>query len=45
MTGPFVLDDGRLAVPTGPGLGVSPIPEQLERFTTGVELVRREEVS
>ena len=40
VTEPFVLDDGRLAVPTGPGLGVSPIPEQLERFTTGVELVR-----
>jgi O-succinylbenzoate synthase len=34
---PFVLHDGRLAVPTGPGLGVTPIPEVLERVTTSVE--------
>ena len=33
ITEPFVLEDGRLSVPTGPGLGVSPLPEQLERFT------------
>ncbi len=26
MTEPFVLDGGRLAVPTGPGLGVTPLP-------------------
>jgi O-succinylbenzoate synthase len=37
---PFVLDDGRLAVPSGPGLGVSPIPDVLERFTTSVETCR-----
>jgi o-succinylbenzoate synthase len=37
---PFVLDDGRLPVPAGPGLGVSPIPEVLERFTTSVEVCR-----
>src|SRR5262249_1622308 len=35
ITEPFVLDDGRLSVPTGPGLGVVPVPERLERFTTG----------
>ncbi|HST19097.1 MAG TPA: o-succinylbenzoate synthase [Gaiellaceae bacterium] len=37
---PFVLDDGRLAVPAGPGLGVSPIPDVLERVTTFVETCR-----
>jgi O-succinylbenzoate synthase len=39
VTEPFVLQDGRLAVPTGPGLGVSPLPEQLDRFTVSVETV------
>ncbi len=42
ITEPFVLEDGRLSVPTGPGLGVEPIPERLERFTTGTETLRRE---
>jgi O-succinylbenzoate synthase len=37
---PFVLDDGRLSVPTGPGLGVTPVPEALERFTTAAETCR-----
>jgi o-succinylbenzoate synthase len=37
---PFVLRDGRLAVPSGPGLGVAPIPEVLERVTTTVESFR-----
>jgi o-succinylbenzoate synthase len=37
---PFVLDDGRLSLPTGPGLGVTPIAEALERFTTSVETCR-----
>jgi o-succinylbenzoate synthase len=37
---PFVLDDGRLSVPAGPGLGVTPVPEALERFTTSVETCR-----
>ncbi|HEY3831086.1 MAG TPA: o-succinylbenzoate synthase [Acidimicrobiia bacterium] len=40
LTEPFVLDDGRLAVPTGPGLGVAPRPEALRAFTTAVELIR-----
>jgi O-succinylbenzoate synthase len=40
ITEPFVLEDGRLDVPTGPGLGVLPIPEHLARFTTTVETVR-----
>ncbi len=34
VTPPFVLDDGRLRVPTGPGIGVDPIPELLAEFTT-----------
>ncbi|WP_370948007.1 o-succinylbenzoate synthase [Amycolatopsis sp. cg5] len=34
ITEPFVLDEGHLAVPTGPGLGVSPIPERLAEVTT-----------
>jgi O-succinylbenzoate synthase len=33
---PFVLRDGRLRVPTGPGLGVMPLPDVLERVTTSV---------
>ena len=37
ITEPFVLADGQLAVPTGPGSGVSPVPELLDEVTTGVE--------
>jgi o-succinylbenzoate synthase len=39
ITEPFVIDDGHLAVPTGPGLGVAPIPEILEQVTTSVERI------
>jgi o-succinylbenzoate synthase len=42
LTEPFVLADGRLRVPEGPGLGVSPIPGLLEGFTTHAELIRGE---
>lgn len=34
ITEPFVLDDGRLRVPDGPGIGVDPIPALLAEFTT-----------
>ncbi len=34
ITKPFVLRDGGLDVPTGPGLGVAPIPELLAEFRT-----------
>ncbi|WP_410564848.1 o-succinylbenzoate synthase [Amycolatopsis sp. cmx-4-61] len=34
ITEPFVLDAGRLPVPSGPGLGVTPIPERLAEVTT-----------
>ncbi|UQU67854.1 o-succinylbenzoate synthase [Couchioplanes caeruleus] len=37
LTEPFVLDGGHLAVPSGPGLGVEPLPEILAEVTTGIE--------
>jgi o-succinylbenzoate synthase len=37
ITEPFVLRDGRLEVPVGPGLGVEPIPDVLREVTTSVE--------
>ena len=37
ITPPFLLDDGHLSVPTGPGLGVSPIADELAAVTTGTE--------
>jgi O-succinylbenzoate synthase len=40
LTEPFVLKDGRLAVPDGPGLGVTPLPKVLARVTTAVETCR-----
>jgi O-succinylbenzoate synthase len=40
VTPPFVLDDGHLAVPTGPGLGVEPDPAALAALTTSVEEIR-----
>ncbi len=42
LTEPFVLHDGRLTVPTGPGIGVVPRHEMLARCTTAVELVTRD---
>lgn len=40
LTEPFVLEDGHLRVPHGPGLGVAPRPDVLARATIDVELVR-----
>ena len=40
ITEPFVLHDGRLRVPAGPGIGVTPLPEILSRLTTSVERIR-----
>ncbi len=37
VTEPFELQSGHLAVPTGPGIGVVPIPEVLEELTTSRE--------
>src|SRR5260370_652270 len=39
ITEPFVLRDGRLPVPTGPGLGVSVDQEFLDSITSSVEIV------
>ena len=40
ITEPFVLKDGRLAVPTGPGIGVDPLPEVMAGLTVAVEEIR-----
>ena len=40
ITRPFVLEDGHIAVPTGPGLGVDVIPDVLEQVTISVETLR-----
>jgi O-succinylbenzoate synthase len=41
ITEPFVLDgDGRLPVPTGPGLGVEILMDVIERMTVHAEVVR-----
>jgi O-succinylbenzoate synthase len=39
ITEPFVLSDGHLAVPTGPGLGVEPLPDVLTEVTTATEWI------
>jgi O-succinylbenzoate synthase len=41
ITEPFVLEDGKVRVPQGPGLGVEPIPDILDEVTTGVRTVTR----
>lgn len=39
ITEPFVLADGHLDVPTGPGLGVVPLPDVLDDVTTSREWI------
>ncbi|MFJ9770377.1 o-succinylbenzoate synthase [Kitasatospora sp. NPDC101157] len=39
ITDPFVLHDGRLTVPTGPGIGIAPDPDALQAATTSTELL------
>ncbi len=39
ITEPFVLADGQLRVPKGPGLGVAPIPEVLDPITRDLETI------
>lgn len=39
VTEPFVLADGHLSVPTGPGLGVAPLADELAAVTTGTEWI------
>ena len=36
ITEPFVLVDGRLSVPTGPGIGIDPIPSALDEVRVSV---------
>ena len=40
ITEPFEVVDGCLVPPASPGIGVSPLPEALKRFTTSVETIR-----
>jgi O-succinylbenzoate synthase len=39
ITTPFVLADGHLDVPTGPGIGVEPLPDELEAVTEATEWI------
>jgi o-succinylbenzoate synthase len=39
VTEPFIIQDGHLAVPTGAGIGVDPVPEALDAVTTSTEWV------
>lgn len=39
ITEPFGLVDGHLVVPTGPGIGVDPLPEMLDELVTSRELI------
>lgn len=41
VTAPFVLDDGRLRVPTAPGLGVEVRRDVVDAMTTSRQLLRR----
>jgi len=43
LTEPFVLEDGRIRVPTGPGLGVEPIPERLAACTVAHERITKKD--
>jgi o-succinylbenzoate synthase len=40
LTAPFVLRDGHLPVPQGPGIGVEPLPAALEELTTASKWFR-----
>ena len=37
ITEPFVLEDGHITVPTGPGIGIDPLPERLASLVTSRE--------
>ncbi len=39
LTPPFELRDGHIDVPTGPGIGVEPLPEMLDEATVSTELI------
>ncbi|WP_435822343.1 hypothetical protein [Microbispora bryophytorum] len=39
ITPPFELEDGHLTVPSGPGIGVEPIPSLLDEVTVTSEWI------
>jgi len=39
ITEPFVIEDGHLRVPDGPGIGVEPLPDMLEAVTTSTKWI------
>ena len=39
ITAPFVVENGTLAVPTGPGIGIVPDPDALDAVTTRTEWI------
>jgi len=39
LTAPFLLDDGHLTVPTGPGIGVEVLPDVLSTVTRSVTTI------
>lgn len=39
ITEPLTIEDGHMTVPTGPGLGVTPVPGALAAFTTSTEWI------
>jgi O-succinylbenzoate synthase len=41
LTEPFVLADGHLPVPSGPGVGVVPDRDALRELTTSIEVLTR----
>lgn len=43
ITAPFLLDEGKIAVPSGPGLGVEVLVPVLEGLTTQLETITRPE--
>ncbi|HKT84376.1 MAG TPA: o-succinylbenzoate synthase [Solirubrobacterales bacterium] len=45
LTEPFVMQDGRLRVPTGPGLGVTVDEEYLREITTAVDVIRARDLA
>jgi O-succinylbenzoate synthase len=41
LTEPIRMTDGLIEIPTGPGIGVAPIPEVLDRLTVSTQVVKR----
>jgi O-succinylbenzoate synthase len=41
LTAPFVLTDGRLPVPSAPGIGIAPDPDALRDLTTSIEVLTK----